>query len=155
MELSLNIKDILRKIEFINKYQELSNNHLHELSEMMNDYNNDEVLAVFKELGIKAKYSKKENFFKVVKKHNDIKFQFNISIRYGVCEMIWALWINENIEPLGPWSLLTRLIDEKQQSIKPPSFTSYDELSQIIVEAFNLYNLFKRELLTELEGKNI
>lgn len=151
MKLNPEIESVFNKIDFINCYQELSKGHMHELNEMMENYDNQEVLSLFNSLDVKAKHMKKENFFKIVDKVGDVKFQFNISLKYGACEMIWAMWIEGTIQRLGPWAKLVRMIDIEHPSIKPPSFTTYDELKEILVSSLELFDSFKKEVLETLD----
>ncbi len=151
MKLNPVIESILKKIEFVSKYQTLSDKHIHESNEKMSNYCNTKVEETFISLGYTAKYMKKENFFKIVEKTNNVKFQFNISLKYGVCELIWAMWIDGNIQSLGPWSKIIRMIDLENPRIKPASFTSYDELSEILDDCLKTFDEFKSEVLLVLD----
>ena len=90
-------------------------------------------------------------YFKIVEKQGNIKYQFNISLKYGVCELIWAMWIDGNIERLGPWTMIQRLLDNSYPTIKLPGFTSYEELDEILLNVLNLYQDFKTEVQSNLE----
>ena len=93
-KLSPVMSSVFEAIRFDKKYQSLSDSHSHDLDEMMDDYDNSKVEEMLNSMGYKAKYLKNENFFKIVDKNKEVKFQFNISLNYGAGELIWAMWID-------------------------------------------------------------
>lgn len=149
MELDVNLKKVLVKINFIERYQKLSNSFQFE-SPFFSNYENERVNELIKNFGHNAKHIKNENFFKIVDKELDFQFQFNISIKNGVVELIWDVLKNKNRLQLGgPWGMITKLIQDDYNRIKLPVFRSYEDLEAILKEAFNIYEDFKAELLKQ------
>lgn len=135
-------------MDFISKYRNLSAKYSFSSDESFEAYDNNEVLNLFAELGFKASFDKKEKFFKVVDEIDSCKFQFNISLKYGLVEFIWAVWKNNELQTGLPWGMLKQLLDDKDDDkINKPVFRNYNDLKEILDDAFAMYNEFKRELV--------
>ncbi len=61
-DLEPEIKEVLEKIDFIQRYKALSKQFPYRENTFEN-YENEKVIAVFESLGYKARFMKKENFF--------------------------------------------------------------------------------------------
>lgn len=146
MKLSSETTKILKDIRFAERYRELALKHQHELDDMFGGYDNTSVLEVLASLGRKATYNKKENFFKIVLKKGEYRFQFNISLKYGCCEFIWGLRKGNDKIILGPWGFITQLMGIEDDNLKRASFKTYDELKDILSEALCLYDEFYNQL---------
>lgn len=147
MELNTKVKSALENINFSERHKKLASKFNFNETELFENYNNEIILEILNELGYKAKYTKREDFFSIKSKEKKgYKFEFNMSFKYGVVEFIWAMWKNENIiKSLGPWDVIQRLLDgNKYNTIK---FRNYDDLKVILQEGLNLYDDFKIEIL--------
>lgn len=142
MRLSSDTIEKLKKINFVESYKLITANHQHDINDMYGAYTNPEVLNMLESIGRKATYNKKENFFKVVTKKGNYRFQFNISLKYGCCEFIWGLRDGDEKILLGPWGLVMQLMGIDRGELRKASFTSYDELKSILTDAFKLYDDF-------------
>ncbi|AEV68229.1 hypothetical protein [Acetivibrio clariflavus] len=147
MELKPDIKIALEKINFLERYKSLSTKYAFDTTECFKSYENSEVLNIFSELGYKATFNKSENFFKVVEKTPPYKFQFNISLKYGIAELIWAVWKDKIYYGGGVWIMMKKLLGDNDENIKYPRFRNYTDLKEILAEAFAIYEDFKREFL--------
>ena len=78
MELSKKELEIFEKINLYDRYRDINN--LYRFEETFENYSNDEVIKIVKELGYTAKYRKKENFFQIIETINEILFSFFIKI---------------------------------------------------------------------------
>ena len=153
MELHPLIKNTLEQIDFIKRYQDISTKIICSSDERFRTYDNNEVLVIFKELGYKAEFNKKENFFKVVDELPPFRFQFNISLKAGHTELIWGVRENSVILTCGgPWMMIKRLLDGTDENLKYPIFRNYDDLKEILKEVFVMYEDFKRVLLVFYEN---
>ncbi|MGU3471231.1 hypothetical protein ACLBWT_08785 [Paenibacillus sp. D51F] len=147
LQLKPEIRSALTNMDFIAKYRNLSAKYSFNSDESFEAYDNNEVLNLFAELGLKASFDKKEKFFKVVDEIDSSKFQFNISLKYGLVEFIWAVWKNNELQTGLPWGMLKQLLDDKDDDkINKPVFRNYNDLKEILEDAFAMYNEFKREL---------
>ena len=89
MELSKKEFEIFEKINLYERYSNISNQYRFE--ETFENYSNDEVIKIVKELGYSVKYRKKENFFQMIETINGMKFYFHFSLKYGMVESIMGM----------------------------------------------------------------
>ncbi|BCA33717.1 hypothetical protein CN520_21470 [Bacillus cereus] len=147
-DLELEIKEVLEKINFVERYKALSEKFSNSENTFEN-YENEKVFEVFETLGYKARYNKKADFFIVgeVKNKDSYAFRFNISLKYGVAELIWEAWHNDEVRVGDPWDVFIRLLSNDMGKVPMLYFHSYDELKEIMKIAFEMYEDFKRELI--------
>ncbi len=148
MQLDSLLRPVLRNINFEERYKNLSERYPF-TNESYEKYSNEEVLSIFESLGYKVKFDKRENFFGNKEKVKGYDFTFNISLKYGLTELIWSIRKNDKIMILGgPWSVIIRLLnDGKKSNIKKPCFRNYEDLECILKESLSLYEDFKKEVL--------
>ncbi|HEX9059203.1 MAG TPA: hypothetical protein VF941_03395 [Clostridia bacterium] len=147
MQLKQATKTALEKINFIERYKALSNKYAFDLKEAFERYDINEVLNIIDGLRYKASYNKSENFFKIVEKTHKFKFQFNISLKYGLVELIWAIWRGKEYFDGSSWVMLKRLLDGTDENLRDPRFRNYVELKEILEIALSIYEDFKHEFL--------
>ena len=144
-DLELEIKEVLEKINFVERYKALSENFLivkiHLKTMKMKN------IEVFESLGYKARYNKKQTFYCRRKKKDVYTFRFNISLKYGVAELIWEACHNGEVRAGDPWDIFIRLLSNDMGKVPVLYFHSYDELKEIMKIAFEMYEDFKRELI--------
>ncbi|PCE64860.1 hypothetical protein [Sediminicola luteus] len=147
MELHPINESALKNIDFLNRYKKLSNTYRDE-DNCFDRYDNNKVIEVIESFGYETKYFKSEDFFMIKQQIQDYEFQFNLKFKYGACEFIWGVIRNSERLPLGgPWGAIIDLLDKTHRPLPLPLFSSYDTLKDILVEAFDLYEGFKDELL--------
>ncbi|MEK8132977.1 hypothetical protein WMW72_34370 [Paenibacillus filicis] len=150
-QLTPELRASLEAIDFIERHRGLSSKYRADPNGRFEKYGKNEALAIFSELGYNASFNKKESFFKIVDKFPRYKFQFNVSLKYGSVELIWAVWKDELIQrSLGPWCIIKSQLDGnfEDDKIFLPIFRNYDELRGILKEALHMYEDFKREMLS-------
>ena len=152
MELSKKELEIFEKINLYDRYRDINN--LYRFEETFENYSNDEVIKIVKELGYTAKYRKKENFFQIIETTNKLKFYFHFSLKYGMVEVIifWEYENNKDLSGGGLLSVVCKLIEiakneEKEGYIKKARFRNYEDLKNILREYFLIYEDFKTEVL--------
>ena len=152
MELSKKEFEIFEKINLYERHSNISNQYRFE--ETFENYSNDEVIKIVKELGYTAKYRKKENFFQIIETTNKLKFYFHFSLKYGMVEVIifWEYENNKDLSGGGLLSVVCKLIEiakneEKEGYIKKACFRNYEDLEEILTETFAIYEDFKTEVL--------
>ena len=152
MELSKKELEIFEKINLYKRHSNISNQYRFE--ETFENYSNEKVIEIVKELGYSAKYKKKENFFQIIETINEMRFYFHFSLEYGMVEVI-IFWENENNKDLsggGLLSVVCKLIEiakneEKEGYIKDACFRNYEDLKNILREYFLIYEDLKTEVL--------
>ena len=152
MELSKKELEIFEKINLYKRHSNISNQYRFE--ETFENYSNEKVIEIVKELGYSAKYKKKENFFQIIETINEMRFYFHFSLEYGMVEVIifWEYENNKDLSGGGLLSVVCKLIEiakneEKEGYIKDARFRNYEDLKNILREYFLIYEDLKTEVL--------
>lgn len=152
MKLSKKDLEIFEKINLYERHSNISNQYRFE--ETFENYSNDEVIKIVKELGYSAKYRKKENFFQIMETTNKLKFYFHFSLKYGLVEIIiyWECINNKDKWGGGTFAGICKKIEiakneEKEGYIKKARFRNYEDLKNILREYFLIYEDLKTEVL--------
>ena len=151
MELSKKELEIFEKINLYEKHSNISNQYRFE--ETFENYSNDEVIKIVKELGYTAKYRKKENFFQIIETINEMRFYFHFSLKYGLVEIIMGMMDKNKKNIIG--GLVPNICkkieivknEEKKGDIKKARFRNYEDLKNILREYFLIYEDLKTEVL--------
>ena len=154
MELSKKELEIFEKINLYERHSNISNQYRFE--ETFENYSNEKVIEIVKELGYSAKYKKKENFFQIIETINEMRFYFHFSLEYGMVEVIifWEYENNKDLSGGGLLSVVCKLIEiakneEKEGYIKKARFRNYEDLKNILREYFLIYEDLKISLIYE------
>ena len=152
MELSKKELEIFEKINLYERHSNISNQYRFE--ETFENYSNDEVIKIVKELGYSAKYRKKEKFFQIIETTNKLKFYFHFSLKYGLVEVImyWECINDKDKWGGGTFAGICKKIEiakneEKEGYIKKARFRNYEDLKNILREYFLIYEDLKTEVL--------
>ena len=151
MELNKKELEIYEKINLYKRHYALSVQNNYEST--FENYSNEKVIEIVKELGYSAKYRKKENFFQILEPINEINFYFHFSLKYGKVEVImyWESKKNKAISGGGPFSRICKLITINKgrefEKIKYARFRNYEDLKNVLREYFLIYEDFKTEVL--------
>ena len=151
MELSKKELEIFEKINLYERHSNISNQYRFE--ETFENYSNEKVIEIVKELGYSAKYRKKEKFFQIIEAINEMKFYFHFSLEYGMVEIIMGM-MNKNKKNIigGLVPNICKKIEiakneEKEGYIKDACFRNYEDLKNILREYFLIYEDLKTEVL--------
>ena len=152
MELSKKELEIFEKINLYERHSNISNQYRFE--ETFENYSNEKVIEIVKELGYSAKYKKKENFFQIIETINEMRFYFHFSLKYGLVEVImyWECINNKDKWGGGTFAGICKKIEiakneEKEGYIKKARFRNYEDLKNILREYFLIYEDLKTEVL--------
>ena len=152
MELSKKELEIFEKINLYKRHHTLSVQNNYEST--FENYSNEKVIEIVKELGYTAKYRKKENFFQIIETTNKLKFYFHFSLKYGLVEIIiyWEYINNKDKWGGGTFAGICKKIEiakneEKEGYIKDARFRNYEDLKNILREYFLIYEDLKTEVL--------
>ena len=153
MELSKKELEIFEKINLYERHSNISNQYRFE--ETFENYSNEKVIEIVKELGYSAKYRKKEKFFQIIETINEMKFYFHFSLEYGMVEIIMGM-MNKNKKNIigGLVPNICKKIEiakneEKEGYIKKARFRNYEDLKNILREYFLIYEDLKISLIYE------
>ena len=149
MSIDIRLKKVLQKINFEKRYLEICNKY----SDFRNSINSKSISDIdllLNQMEIKFKYSKKECFFKIEDKSNLITIGFNIIPYTGALQFVWSVKLNKQMLELswGVWESILEEMLNKSFEIRPrPYYSNYQELEEILTEAFAIYEDFKTEVL--------
>lgn len=158
----------LWEIDFIPRYQELSARFRPDEGEEWDCHeptDKKEVLAVFKDLGWDAKYWTRERFYRSrTVEVGEYTFYCNVVLRYGIVELIWAVFKGEECIIGGPLPFFSvyMLDDEPDEDtfmypyvIRDPLMRSYEDLREILRVNFEMFEDFIEVFLRrEAAGSN-
>lgn len=140
-------KEVFKRIDFVRSFIEITKKH--NFDDGFENYSNAEVIKIISEFGYKAKYNKSENFFKITEKKQPFLFQLNIICKYGYVTFVTDVLKNEQRIELGStWGTILKHLGYEEQ-INKPTFRTYEDLREILKEAFGIYEDFKQELLKQ------
>ena len=150
MELNPIIKQALLDIDFIERYQRLSDEYSAEKvpsKERLVYVDGDEVFEMLSKLGYESSFDSREKFFKIKEEHlGKYRFGFHISLRDGNAELIWVVKEGDNVLLGLPWGIYSRLMIDPDYRIKRPVYGTYDDLEHILEVAFEMYKDFKNAI---------
>ncbi|PAD69684.1 hypothetical protein CHH83_07405 [Bacillus sp. 7586-K] len=151
-ELKPEIKEVLEKMNFLERSKNMSKRFNESLEDCLGNYDVNKVIHLFNRLGYVAEYDGREEFFKtaVVDNSPNYKIWFNIRLKYGMGEFIWVAYHQNEVRTGSPWSIYVRFLDPDEK-FKKPTFGSYEELEELLKEAFLMYEDFKSELISIYE----
>ena len=106
-ELNPKIKNALIKIDFVKRYEELSNKYSSERTPSNNRLvyiDGEEVLEMIQELGYHPSFNSREKFYKIKEeKIGDFIFGVHIILRWGMMELVWVVKENGELLLGSPW----------------------------------------------------
>ncbi|GKX65105.1 hypothetical protein [Inconstantimicrobium mannanitabidum] len=139
-------KNVLLKIDFSKRAEKLTQEHSFDRDNTFEDYDNNEIIMAFSDIGYKAKYDKNENFFKVTESVLNYRIQVHACLKYGFIELGWYLFSQDKYYDGDTWSSIKRELDGEENLLRDLVFHNYEELKEILKEVFSMYEDFKREL---------
>ena len=143
------LKKVLEKIDFVGRYSSLCTRHS-DRENNIKDKSLREIDELLNNMNVSFSFDKKECFFKIKEKIVAYDFQFNIIPYTGALQFVWDIKVNKIRLKLG-WGMWENIVEEIESidfEIKPrPYYSNYEELEEILREAFAIYEDFKTEVL--------
>lgn len=146
-ELKPEIINVLQKINFIERYDELVNTYkLKETS--MEKIDKDKIFEILSDLGYEAKYYKSEKFFQLKSQQiENYSFGFHLAFPYGNVEFIWIVSDKEELLLGSPCSGYKKRILKGDYKYPCPRCDNYEEVKKVLEIGFQIYEDFKKEFL--------
>lgn len=144
-----NLKEVLVKIDFAKRYLYLCDRYS-DRENNITEKSLNEIEKRLNEMNIPFSFSKKECFFKIKEKLTPYDFQFNVIPYTGALQFVLDVKLNKIRLKLswGVWESILEEMIRKEFEIRPrPYYSNYQELEEILKEAFSIYEDFKREVL--------
>lgn len=131
------LKQVLVDTNFKERFDTLFEKHSHR--NLFKKAEPSKVSQIIKEIGYQNNYIKNGKYFEVDDRTQNISL--NLSTDLGIVEFILNARIN-NEGCGGPFGYMSTFI-EKEDRIKKPRFSDYEELKEILEEGFKIYEDIK------------
>ncbi|QPH39445.1 hypothetical protein [Pedobacter endophyticus] len=141
----MELVNIYERINFVRKFKEISLRH-NDFKNSLNGNNIEMFNRVLSKFEYQIKYFKKEEFYKIEEKLNNIVFIYQFSLKNGIVEPM--LYVKNRGIYIGPDHRFDSICEKLDNSFSRkefpiPVYTSEDELTEILSELFLLYEDFK------------
>lgn len=150
IELNSKIKDALTKIEFVKRYEELSNKFNAERTPSSNRLiyiDGEEVMETIRDFGYSPLFDVKEKFYKIKEEQiGEYTFGVHVILQDGMVDLVWVVRDNEELLLGAPWGTYSRRLIDSSYRIKKPIIGTYEDLEEIFKISFKMYEDFKRIL---------
>ncbi|MEN8194701.1 MAG: hypothetical protein ABFS12_17910 [Bacteroidota bacterium] len=135
------LKQVLVEVNFKERFDALFDKHSHK--NLFKKAEPSKVSQIIEEIGYQNKYVKNGKYFEVDDRTQNVSL--NLSTDLGIVEFILNAKIKEE-GCGGPFGYMSSLID-KEDRIKKPRFSDYEELKEILEEGFEIYEAIKAQLI--------
>lgn len=135
------LKNILIEIDFKDRFDTLFEKHSHR--DLFKKADPSEVQRIVEKLGYQCVFHASDKFFKIDGVRPDISL--NMSTDLGIVEFILDA-IVDGEGTGGSFGYMSTFI-EHEDRIKKPRFATYEELEEILIEGFGIYEDIKKGLL--------
>ena len=136
IELNSKIKDALTKIDFVKRYEELSNKFSIERTPSSNRLvfiDGEEVMETIQDLGYSPLFDSKEKFYKIKEEQiGEYTFGVHVILQGGMVDLVWVVRENGELLLGAPWGTYSRRLIDSSYRIKKPIFGTYEDLEQIL-----------------------
>ena len=152
-ELNEKVGEALIRINFIERYEKLSNLYSDERipEEARLIYvDREEVIETIQDLGYRAKFRSGEKFYQLQEEEKGgYIFGFHITLRDGTVELIWVVKKEDEVLLGSPWGTYAKRLIDSNYIIKKPRIGDYDDLENVLRTAFIMFEDFKSVFLSE------
>lgn len=151
IELNSKVKEALIKINFIKRYEEISNKFNSERTPLSNRLvyiDGEEIIETIQGLGYFPLFDVKEKFYKIKEEQiGKMILGVHIILQDGKVDLVWIVRENGELLLGAPWSTYSRRLIDTSYRIKKPIIGTYEDLEEILKITFQMYEDFKRVLI--------
>lgn len=152
IELNQKIKEAFIKIDFVKRYEELSQRFNAEKtpsSKRLIYIDGEEVMETIQTLGYNPQFDAREKFYKIKEeKIGEYTFGVHIILRDGMVDLVWVVKEGKELILGAPWGTYSRRLIDSNYRIKKPIFATYEDLDEILKISFDMYEDFKKAFFT-------
>lgn len=150
IELNSKIKEALIEIDFIKRYEEVSNKFNAERTPSKSRLvyiDGEEVMEIIQDLGYSPLFDSKEKFYKIREEQVErFTLGVHIILQGGMVDLVWVVRENGELLLGAPWGTYSRRLIDSSYRIKKPIFGTYEDLEQVLKITFKMYEDFKNVL---------
>ena len=157
MKLDTRIKQALKEINFVERYEKLSAYYSQKRTpkgQELDYFDGDFLMEIVELLGYKVQYDKRERFFHIdLEEIGNFRFGFHFALEYGRLELIWVVYEGDKVVLGSPWARYPRLMIARDYIIKQPIISDYVDFRDVMKIAFEMYEDFKQAFLKIAKDK--
>lgn len=148
MKLDKDVKIVLKNIDFINRYRELSDKHPRINDAVDLKIDPVRMQSIICSLGYSSEFDKKESFFKILEDKDGFHFQFNIIIMYSTLQFVWRAFQGKQKIDLawGPWESIVEFVTLERYT-RRPHYYSYSDVEEIVREGLLIFEDFMKQII--------
>ncbi|MBL0743874.1 hypothetical protein [Chryseolinea lacunae] len=135
------LKSVLLRIDFKSRYVALFDKHSHR--NFFRKADPEKVQAIIEKLGYVCRYHKNGKFFEIDNVQPNLSL--NLSTDIGIVDFIFSTTVDGEGDG-GPFRYMCTFVST-DDNFKPPRFANYEELEEILIEGFRMYEDIKKGLL--------
>jgi len=156
MNLDNRIKQALKEINFVERYEELSAYYSQKRTpkgQELDYFDGDFLMEIVELLGYKVQYDKRERFFHIdLEEIGHFRFGFHFSFERGRLELIWVIYEGNKAIMGSPFASYAKWLISRDYIILDPVISDYVDFRDVMKIAFDMYEDFKQAFLKADEG---
>ena len=156
MNLDNRIKQALKEINFVERYEELSAYYSQKRTpkgQELDYFDGDFLMEIVELLGYKVQYDKRERFFHIdLEEIGHFRFGFHFSFERGRLELIWVIYEGNKAIIGSPFASYAKWLISRDYIILDPVISDYVDFRDVMKIAFDMYEDFKQAFLKADEG---
>ena len=156
MNLDTRIKQALKEINFVERYEELSAYYSQNRTpkgQELDYFDGDFLMEIVELLGYKVQYDKRERFFQIdLEEIGPFRFGFHFAFERGRLELIWVIYEGNKAIMGSPFASYAKWLISRDYIILDPVISDYVDFRDVMKIAFDMYEDFKQAFLKATTG---
>ena len=156
MKLDTRIKQALKEINFVERYEKLSAYYSQKRTpkgQELDYFDGDFLMEIVELLGYRVQYDKRERFFHIdLEEIGNFRFGFHFSFERGRLELIWVIYEGNKAIMGSPFASYTKWLISRDYIILDPVISDYVDFRDVMKIAFDMYEDFKQAFLKATAG---
>ena len=156
MNLDTRIKQALKEINFVERYEELSAYYSQNRTpkgQELDYFDGDFLMEIVELLGYKVQYDKRERFFHIdLEEIGPFRFGFHFAFERGRLELIWVIYEGNKAIMGSPFASYAKWLISRDYIILDPVISDYVDFRDVMKIAFDMYEDFKQAFLKAATG---
>ncbi|WP_062123382.1 hypothetical protein [Streptococcus cristatus] len=156
MNLDTRIKQALKEINFVERYEELSAYYSQNRTpkgQELDYFDGDFLMEIVELLGYKVQYDKRERFFHIdLEEIGPFRFGFHFAFERGRLELIWVIYEGNKAIMGSPFASYAKWLISRDYIILDLVISDYVDFRDVMKIAFDMYEDFKQAFLKATTG---
>ena len=156
MNLDTRIKQALKEINFVERYEELSAYYSQNRTpkgQELDYFDGDFLMEIVELLGYKVQYDKRERFFHIdLEEIGPFRFGFHFAFERGRLELIWVIYEGNKAIMGSPFASYAKWLISRDYIILDTVISDYVDFRDVMKLAFDMYEDFKQAFLKATTG---